>query len=190
MAFNLYYLVMFLIFISASSSSTATDTLLSLLHCEAPGNPTRLSRHWFTWVALYIEWSQRFDIRKRPQHCNPVNPPPYTLFSSPSLHLWLTHKHTASSNVGNNCSLLFHQSVQRLNIQDGGSGWKQQRGKWQRAIKSKLLRIMVCTGKELLTNALMEKPHCVDCKNGFGVHSLKVNALATGFNWPIYQKSF
>lgn len=31
------------------------------------------------------------------------------------------------------------------------------------------------------------KPSCADCKNGFGAHSLKVNTLATGLNWPIHQ---
>lgn len=63
-------------------SSTKADPLLTLLHCPAPENPTHLSRHWVRWVALYIERSQRFDIRRRPQRCNPVNPLPPTLSSS------------------------------------------------------------------------------------------------------------
>lgn len=33
------------------------------------------------------------------------------------------------------------------------------------------------------------KSSWADCKNGFGAHSLKVNTLTTGFNWPIHQES-
>lgn len=58
--------------------------LFFLLHRPAPDDPTHLSRHWVIWVALYIERSQRFDIRRRLQHCNPVTPLPPTLSS---LHL-------------------------------------------------------------------------------------------------------
>lgn len=58
--------------------------LFILLHRPAPDDPTHLSRHWVIWVALYIEQSQRFDIRRRLQHRNPVTPLPPTLSS---LHL-------------------------------------------------------------------------------------------------------
>lgn len=56
--------------------------------------------------ALYIEWSQRFDIRRRLQHCNPVNPLLHALSFPLSLHLWLTYKHTASSNLGSCCAFI------------------------------------------------------------------------------------
>lgn len=84
-----------------------------LLHHPAPGNPTHLSRHWVRWVALNIEQSPHFDIRRRLQACHPLHPsPPYTLFST-SLFRWLTHKQSAPSHIGSYCSLSFHQIVQK-----------------------------------------------------------------------------
>lgn len=95
-------------------------------------------------------------MRRHPQSSERSSlSPPHTLLPS-SLYLWLTHRHTASSNVGSYCSLLFYQIVQRLHIQDGESGWKQKRLRGQRAIKWKVFRIMARTGMGLLTEALME----------------------------------
>lgn len=59
---------------------------------------TRCVRRWVRWFVLYIEWSQHFDIRKRPQRRNPVNPP--LTHALLSIAVYLLIKHNALSNVG------------------------------------------------------------------------------------------
>lgn len=131
-----------------------------LLHHPAPGNPTHLSRHWVRWVALNIEQSPHFDIRRRLQACHPLHPsPPYTLFST-SLFRWLTHKQSAPSHIGSYCSLSFHQIVQKAWY----LGWRKwvetkkgERRRVPRKKKKTTIRIMACAVEGLLTKALMEK---------------------------------
>lgn len=62
--------------------------------CPAPENLTHLSHQWVRWDALYIEWSPHFDIRRRLQSCNPVNPQPPTFSFSPSPYVSVTYSRT------------------------------------------------------------------------------------------------
>lgn len=101
-----------------------------LLHHPAPGNPTHLSRHWVRWVALNIEQSPHFDIRRRLQACHPLHPSPPPTLSSPHLCFGdlLTNKVLRAILAA---IVHFHSTklFKRLDILDGESGWKRKREK-------------------------------------------------------------
>lgn len=116
------------------------DTRLTLFYHPAHEDSTYLSCHWVRWVMLYIEWSKCFDIRRRPQCCNPVNPlPPHSPLLSISGFVSYSQTH-CFKQCWQLLFTLFHQIVQRLDIQDGQSGWKQKGGRRQTAMKWKLFR--------------------------------------------------
>lgn len=103
----------------------------TLLHHPAPGNPTHLSRRRVGWVALNIEQSPHFDIRRRPQACQPPHPSPGP--SSPRLCFGDLHTNKKCSEpFGSFCSLSFHQIVQKARY----LGWR----KWVGTKKKKRQR--------------------------------------------------
>lgn len=76
---------------------------------------------------------------------------------------------------------LLHQIVQRLDIQHGGSGWKQKGG---RSNKTKTFVRQDGLKQKIAFNQYFNtKSSCVHCNN----YSLKVYTLATKFNLPIQE---
>lgn len=136
----------------------------TLLHHPAPGNPTHLSRRRVGWVALNIEQSPHFDMRRRPQACQPPHPSP----GPPSPRLCFSDLHTNKKCSEPYWQLLF--AFIRPNCSKGSISWmekvggnkKKGRGREKvprtREEEKTQVGIMACTLEGLLTGALMPQP--------------------------------
>lgn len=184
-----------IVFLSIFTLSVSKMIHCSIQHHPAPGNPTHLSRHWVRWVALNIEQSPHFDIRRRLQACHPLHPsPPYTLFST-SLFRWLTHKQSARSHIGSYCSLSFHQIVQKAwylgwrkwvetkkgrKKKESAEERKKKNNHQDNGLHSWRAFNQGFNGKVIFFCKPQKKK-----KNDFRGQSLKVNTFSTPFNCPI-----
>lgn len=133
------------------------DPLFILLPCPALDDPTHLTRHQVIMVVLYIEWSGRFDIRRRLQPCNRVTPLPPTL--SP-LHLCICDLLTSTllqailaAIVYFYFTKLFKALISRMEKVGGNKRTLEEESS---KMFSLFLRIIAWTVGVLLGQALME----------------------------------